>query len=70
MIRLEGVVAGYGGGNVLQGVDLEVAAGELGCIVGPNGAGKSTVLRAISGLLKPSAGRILLAYLDRQRFWG
>ena len=60
MIRLEGVVAGYGGGNVLQGVDLEVAAGELGCIVGPNGAGKSTVLRAVSGLLRPSAGRILL----------
>lgn len=60
MIRLEGVVAGYGGGNVLQGVDLEVAAGELGCIVGPNGAGKSTVLRAVSGILKPSAGRILL----------
>lgn len=60
MIRLEGVVAGYGGGNVLQGVDLEVGAGDLGCIVGPNGAGKSTVLRAVSGILKPSAGRILL----------
>jgi ABC-type branched-subunit amino acid transport system ATPase component len=60
MIRLEGVVAGYGGGNVLQGVDLEVGAGELGCIVGPNGAGKSTVLRVVSGLLKPSAGRIVL----------
>ena len=60
MIRLEGVVAGYGGGNVLQGVDLEVGAGELGCIVGPNGAGKSTVLRAVSGILKPSAGRIML----------
>ncbi len=60
MIKLEGVVAGYGGGNVLQGVDLEVGPGELGCIVGPNGAGKSTVLRAVSGILKPSAGRILL----------
>ena len=60
MIRLEGVVAGYGGGNVLRGVDLEVGAGDLGCIVGPNGAGKSTVLRAVSGILKPSAGRILL----------
>ncbi|MGU3500056.1 ABC transporter ATP-binding protein [Mycobacterium sp. C31M] len=60
MIKLEGVVAGYGGGNVLQGVDLEVGPGELGCIVGPNGAGKSTVLRAVSGILKPSAGRITL----------
>jgi len=60
MIRLEGVVAGYGGGNVLQGVTLEVQAGELGCIVGPNGAGKSTVLRVVSGLLSPSAGTVHL----------
>jgi ABC-type branched-subunit amino acid transport system ATPase component len=57
-LRLQGVVAGYGGGNVLQGVDLEVARGSITCIVGPNGAGKSTVLRTISGLLKPSAGAI------------
>lgn len=60
MIRLDGVVAGYGGGNVLQGVTLEVAAGQLGCIVGPNGAGKSTVLRVVSGLLSPSAGTVHL----------
>ena len=60
MIRLEGIVAGYGGGNVLQGVTLEVSGGELGCIVGPNGAGKSTVLRVVSGLLAPSAGTVHL----------
>lgn len=60
MIRLRGLFAGYGGGNVLQGVDLEVGPAELGCIVGPNGAGKSTVLRAISGLLRPSAGVVEL----------
>lgn len=60
MIKLTGVVAGYGGGNVLQGVDLEVGAGELGCIVGPNGAGKSTVLRTVSGLLTPGEGVIEL----------
>ena len=60
MIELTNVVAGYGGGNVLQGVTLSVEAGQLGCIVGPNGAGKSTVLRAISGLLTPSAGSIKL----------
>jgi branched-chain amino acid transport system ATP-binding protein len=59
MLRMEGVVAGYGGGDVLQGVDIELAPGAIGCIVGPNGAGKSTVLRAISGLLRPSAGRIV-----------
>ena len=56
MLRLSGVVAGYGGGDVLQGVDLEVARGTIACIVGPNGAGKSTVLRAVSGLLRPRAG--------------
>jgi ABC-type branched-subunit amino acid transport system ATPase component len=61
MIELRDIVAGYGGGNVLQGVTLSVEAGQLACIVGPNGAGKSTVLRAISGLLKPSAGTITLA---------
>ena len=55
MLRLSGVVAGYGGGDVLQGVDLEVAHGTIACIVGPNGAGKSTVLRAVSGLLRPRA---------------
>ena len=60
MLRLSGVVAGYGGGDVLQGVDLEVARGTIACIVGPNGAGKSTVLRAVSGLLRPRAGKIAL----------
>ena len=60
MIKLQGIVAGYGGGNVLQGVDIDVAPGELACIVGPNGAGKSTVLRAISGLLTISEGTIEL----------
>lgn len=60
MITLDHVHAGYGGGDVLQGVDLTVRPGSITCVVGPNGAGKSTVLRAISGLLRPRAGRILL----------
>jgi len=60
MLTLRGVVAGYGGGDVLQGVDLDLAAGAIGCIVGPNGAGKSTVLRAVSGLLRPREGQIAL----------
>ncbi|HEV2659925.1 MAG TPA: ABC transporter ATP-binding protein [Ktedonobacteraceae bacterium] len=58
MLKLENVVAGYGGGDVLKGVDLEVERGSLTCIVGPNGAGKSTVLRVVSGLLKPRQGTI------------
>jgi ABC-type branched-subunit amino acid transport system ATPase component len=64
MLRLREVVAGYGGGDVLQGVDLEVAKGTVACIVGPNGAGKSTVLRAVSGLLFPRLGDIELEGKD------
>jgi ABC-type branched-subunit amino acid transport system ATPase component len=58
MLTLEGVTAGYGGGDVLQGVDLHCAPGTVTCIVGPNGAGKSTVLRVISGLLHCRTGTI------------
>lgn len=58
MLKLINVIAGYGGGDVLKGVDLEVEKGSLTCIVGPNGAGKSTVLRVISGLLRPRRGTI------------
>ncbi len=58
MLKLTNVFAGYGGGDVLKGVDLEVEKGSLTCLVGPNGAGKSTVLRVISGLLKPRHGTI------------
>jgi branched-chain amino acid transport system ATP-binding protein len=58
LLRLDGVIAGYGGGDVLRGVDLEVGPGSVTCIVGPNGAGKSTVLRTVSGLLRPRAGTI------------
>jgi branched-chain amino acid transport system ATP-binding protein len=58
LLEMAGVRAGYGGGDILQGVDLSVDEGSLTCIVGPNGAGKSTVLRVISGLLRPSAGTV------------
>jgi ABC-type branched-subunit amino acid transport system ATPase component len=58
MLKLTDVYAGYGGGDVLQGVDLEVPQGSVCCIVGPNGAGKSTVLRAVSGLLQPRTGDV------------
>jgi branched-chain amino acid transport system ATP-binding protein len=59
-LRLEGVLAGYGYGDVLRGIDLTAPAAEITCLIGPNGAGKSTVLRAISGLLRPRRGSILL----------
>ena len=58
MLEIREVIAGYGAGDVLQGVDLGVEPGSVTCIVGPNGAGKSTVLRAVSGLLRPRQGTI------------
>jgi branched-chain amino acid transport system ATP-binding protein len=61
LLRISGIVAGYGGGDVLQGVDISVQKGSVACIVGPNGAGKSTVLKTISGLLTPRLGEIHLA---------
>ncbi|MFI6909928.1 ABC transporter ATP-binding protein [Nonomuraea sp. NPDC050394] len=57
---MKGVVAGYGGGRVLHGVDLECAGRSITCVVGPNGAGKSTVLRVLSGLISPEIGEITL----------
>jgi branched-chain amino acid transport system ATP-binding protein len=59
MLLIQNVVAGYlKGVDVLQDINLQVQERELVCLIGPNGAGKSTVLRAISGLLKPSQGTI------------
>ncbi|MCL5973031.1 MAG: ABC transporter ATP-binding protein [Actinobacteria bacterium] len=59
LLELRGVVAGYGGGDILKGVTFRVEGGGITCIVGPNGAGKSTLLKAISGLVKPREGDIL-----------
>jgi ABC-type branched-subunit amino acid transport system ATPase component len=59
-LEVAGVVAGYGGGDVLRGVSLQVIQGGITCVVGPNGAGKSTLLSAISGLLRPRLGEITL----------
>ena len=58
LLELQGVTAGYGGGDILHELDLTVDEGAITCIVGPNGAGKSTVLRVVSGLLRPRLGGI------------
>src|SRR5487761_999171 len=60
-LQLRGIVAGYGQGDILRGLDLDVPASQITCLIGPNGSGKSTVLRVISGLLAPRAGRIRVA---------
>jgi len=64
MIHIEGLWAGYGGLDILRGVDLRVEQGSINCIVGPNGAGKSTVLKTISGLLRPRQGSIVIDDVD------
>jgi branched-chain amino acid transport system ATP-binding protein len=58
LLKIEGLQSGYGDVQVLWGIDLEVPAGEITCIVGSNGAGKSTLLRTISGLVPVSEGKI------------
>ncbi|HVP67141.1 MAG TPA: ABC transporter ATP-binding protein [Anaeromyxobacteraceae bacterium] len=69
MLRVEDLRVSYGPVVALWGVSLEVQAGEIVALVGANGAGKTTTLKAISGVLRPSAGRILLhgEPLDRAR---
>ena len=58
ILALDGVTAGYGGGDILKAVSFTVARHEIMCIVGPNGAGKSTLLATISGVLRPRRGAI------------
>ena len=60
MLIIENIYAGYGNSEVLTGTSLEVKAGTLVALIGPNGAGKTTTMRAISGIVKPSKGRVLL----------
>ena len=58
LLEIDGLDVHYGGIHALKGVSLKVDAGEVVTLIGANGAGKTTTLRAISGLLKPSAGRV------------
>ncbi len=60
MIRIEGLTKRFGVLAALDGVGLEVAAGEVVCLIGPSGSGKSTLLRCINQLERPDAGRIWL----------
>ena len=60
MLHVEDLVVRYGSAVALDGVSLQVEAGEMVALVGPNGAGKSTMVNTIAGLLKPSAGSVRL----------
>jgi branched-chain amino acid transport system ATP-binding protein len=58
LLQLTGLKAGYGEVNVLWGVDLVLNEGEITSLIGSNGAGKSTLMRALSGLIVPTAGQM------------
>jgi urea transport system ATP-binding protein len=64
LLEVEGLCSGYGGEQVLQGVDLTLNAGEIVAVIGRNGVGKSTLMRTLTGLLAPSAGTIRIAGQD------
>ena len=60
MFELQAIHAGYAGARVLRGVDLVVPPSSVVALLGPNGAGKTTLLRVASGLIHPTAGKLLL----------
>jgi branched-chain amino acid transport system ATP-binding protein len=68
LLRVDGLVAGYGSRVILHGVDLRVGAGQSLCLIGPCGAGKSTVLHSIFGLTDVRAGRIEVGGRNVTRF--
>lgn len=67
LLRIDGLVAGYGKMEVLHGIDLQVGAGQSLCLIGPNGAGKSTVLHSIYGFTDIMAGSITVNGRDITR---
>ena len=64
MLDIEGLHAGYGRAEILQGVSLGLEPGQITVLLGRNGAGKSTTMKAVIGLVRPRGGRILLRGLD------
>ena len=63
-LLVEGLRVSYGRTEALRGIDLTVPAGQVVCLFGANGAGKTTTMRALSGLVRPRAGRVLLDRTD------
>jgi branched-chain amino acid transport system ATP-binding protein len=59
-LRVEELVAGYGGPPIIDRVSVRARRGEITAVVGPNGAGKSTLLKAVAGLIRPTAGRVFV----------
>ena len=64
ILEVKGLEAGYNGMSVLHGINFEVEKGEILAILGSNGVGKSTTLRAITGVIKPMAGKVIYTGQD------
>jgi branched-chain amino acid transport system ATP-binding protein len=64
VLELRGITGGYGRTMVLRDIDLVVRHGAIDTVIGPNGAGKSTLLKTAGGLLRPSAGTVLIEDRD------
>jgi branched-chain amino acid transport system ATP-binding protein len=61
MLSISDLVVRYGSAVAVDGLSLEVGAGEMVALVGPNGAGKSTLINTVSGLLEPASGSVVCA---------
>src|ERR1051325_5572023 len=59
MLRTEGLTIRFGGLTALNNVNFEVQRGEVRAVIGPNGAGKSTFFNCLTGVLRPTAGRVI-----------
>ena len=63
-LLVQGLSVSYGRTEALRGIDLTVGAGQVVCLIGANGAGKTSTMRTLSGLVRPSAGKVFLDGAD------
>jgi polar amino acid transport system ATP-binding protein len=64
LVRIEQLHKRFGDNHVLRGIDLEVAKGEVVCIIGPSGSGKSTLLRCVNMLEEPTEGKVVVGGVE------
>ena len=64
VVQVRGLCKSFGSNDVLRGIDLDVARGEVVCIIGPSGSGKSTLLRCVNMLEMPTSGQVVVGGID------